>query len=489
MLLGLLTISCTPSGPCDEGFARTVEGDDNCYPVSADDTEDSTPTGTDSDEPPDSDEPVEEFPHAFGDPITTIDYEFENGVEWMDAVVVDETRAIVAGVSGWAWYDLENLERLVDHRGHRTYRVTVDTSTERAYFATRSGNIEVADLSTDSPGPVELPGPKITQGYHEDIAADGGTVLLGGLDEGLIVLDSDLNRLATISAEEAFGVALLGDRGVYADGDQLILLDMSDPTSPAELSRATLRGTGRDIEMNAAHVAVALGGNGVDVYEVVDDELVLDGTLGLPGSSFGVSLDGDWLWIAAWEVVGLAWLGEGGPIMVGHEPPTQSAMGIGAMGGVVALADWQNFTIMQHEPDLAGPEFHDISPIWVDPSSTDPVAVTFTNYGAFDLELELTPSQGFEFSKSSLTLGAAGSETVQLTPPGDQGDLATVLYTTNDPDEEAGQLTIQSKSTQAGSTHQDFELVGFTPPESSLETYMLSDYAGKVVLLDYFTTW
>ena len=490
MLLGFLILGC--SAPCEEGFAKAANG--TCQPISTgggDDTD--TPAddsgGDSGDSGTDSDPPVEELPHSLGDPITTHDSYFMNSREWMDAEVIGTDRAIVAGVSGWAWYDLENTEPLLEEFSQRTYRLSLDRDEMRAYFATRASNLVVVDVSTDSPTPIEIWVPKITQGYHEDIAADGGIVLLGGLDEGLIVLDRDLERLATVEATEAFGCALLDDRGLYADGSTLILLDLSNPESPIELDRADLRGTGRDIAYDGTHVAVATGGTGVDVFSVADDALVAEGELDLPGSAFNVALDGDWLWIASWEVVGLAWLGEGGPVMVGHEPPKQSAMGLGVNDGVVAVGDWQNLTVMHHEDGLAGPEFHDVSPIWVDPNSDEPVAVKLTNWGAMDLELELTPTQGYELSSSALTLSPGGSETLQLTPPGDQGELAVISYTSNDPDEPEGQLTVRSSTTQIGSTHQDFELLGFTPPDTTLEAYQLSDYLGQVVVLVYFTTW
>lgn len=482
VFLGILSFACRE--PCLRGFARAADG--ACHPVASDPTCDSgSPT---YDSSPDTDEPEVELPLVLGDPIETVDGELEPYVEWLDAVVIDKTRAIVAGVSGWAWYDLENHVRLAEHSSGRTYRVAVDRDTQRAFFATRADRIVVVDVSTDTPTPVDLPG-WVTEGFHEDISADGGVVLLGALDEGLVVMDSDLNRLATVPADTAFGVSILDGRGLFADGDELVLLDLSEPSNPVELDRASLRGTGRDIDFDGADVAVAMGGSGVDVFEVVDDALVATGELDVPGSAFGVSLDGDWLWVAAWEVTALAWLGDGGPVVVGHEDPLQSAMGIGAYEGVVAVADWQSLTVLQHNEGLAGPELHDPSPIWVESGSTENVAVVITNWGALELELSLTTTSDFELSTGSLSLSPSGSEVIQLTPPGDQGEQAVIDYTSNDPDETSGQIVVRAKSTQIGSTHPDFELLGFTPPETALSTYALSDYLGQVVLLDYFTTW
>ncbi len=207
VFLGILSFACRE--PCLRGFARAADG--ACHPVASDPTCDSgSPT---YDSSPDTDEPEVELPLVLGDPIETVDGELEPYVEWLDAVVIDKTRAIVAGVSGWAWYDLENHVRLAEHSSGRTYRVAVDRDTQRAFFATRADRIVVVvvDVSTDTPTPVDLPG-WVTEGFHEDISADGGVVLLGALDEGLVVMDSDLNRLTS-------PVLLDADGSVYRSYD------------------------------------------------------------------------------------------------------------------------------------------------------------------------------------------------------------------------------------------------------------------------------
>jgi len=40
-----------------------------------------------------------------------------------------------------------------------------------------------------------------------------------------------------------------------------------------------------------------------------------------------------------------------------------------------------------------------------------------------------------------------------------------------------------------GVEHEDFELLGITWPDTTLESYRLSDYRGDVVFLAYFATY
>ncbi|MDP7111369.1 MAG: hypothetical protein QGH45_05375, partial [Myxococcota bacterium] len=101
---------------------------------------------------------------------------------------------------------------------------------------------------------------------------------------------------------------------------------------------------------------MGLGGNGAAVFEVDGDSLVELGRVAPPGSALSVALDGDYLWIGGWELVGLAWIGPDGPLMLGHEPPESSAMGVGATGGVAVVADWYFVTTMARGDLVAGSE-------------------------------------------------------------------------------------------------------------------------------------
>lgn len=428
-------------------------------------------------------------PLTHGDPITTYETTSGDFAEWMDAEVLEDGRTVLIGVTGLAIVDTETGEALRLPEGHgdgRAYRLAVDN--DIVYMASRADSIRRVDISGDDPVFMDNgPGTQPTTGYHEDISAEGGIVLLGGLDEGLKVLDDTLQTLATVEATSAFGVKKFGDRGLYTDADELVLLDLTDPTNPVELDRLTTAGTGRDIDVEGTRVAVAMGGSGVEIFRLEDDKLLSRGTLTLPGSAFGVDVDGDWAWIAAWETVGLAWLGAGGPVMVGHEDPVQSAMGLGARDGVAVIGDWMNITYMKRAGDFMGPEVHDPGPILYQQGATDPLPVLYTNYGAETLEMELSIGSDWSLSETSLTIEPGASELVTATPGATQ--TMRIDWTSNDPDEATGHTNLDTATTGVGTTHPDFSLLGFTPPETATDTYSLSDYAGTNVFIAYFTTW
>ncbi|MCP4809983.1 MAG: hypothetical protein GY913_07690 [Proteobacteria bacterium] len=469
----LLALACTPT---------------HYYPAD-EDPSDSDPA---SDSAPDSDSDTGErgdISLESGDPIELTDTYRGDFAEWMDAEILEDGRAAIVGVTGFAMYDTVSREVLHLPEGHgdgRAYRVAVDGTT--AWVGTRADQIRKYDLSGDDPAQADL-GPNsrpLGSAYHEDISADGGLVALAGIDQGLYLLDDDANVLKVIAGDAVIGTKVVGDRVYYTDGQELVLLDVTYTDQPVELDRIELRGTGRDIDVEGEHIVVAMGGSGADVFKVVDDVLSKKGQLDLPGSAFGVDVDGDWAWIAAWEVVGLAWLGEGGPIMVGHEDPEQSAMGLGARDGVALIGDWQNMTVMERTGDKMGPEVHPPGPILYQSGNDAPLPMVWTNFGAETLEITLQEA-GLELSETELSLEPGEGKLVTIT----LGNSATsqIAWSSNDPDEPTGQVLVDTANTGLGTEHPEMTLSGFVPPSQSVETYSLSDYAGKPVFIGYWTTW
>ena len=67
---------------------------------------------------------------------------------------------------------------------------------------------------------------------------------------------------------------LADNRLVYSDDEELVLADVSDPVNVTELDRIQVGSEIRDIDFDGSKVAVGLGGNGVVLFNLVDDRLV-----------------------------------------------------------------------------------------------------------------------------------------------------------------------------------------------------------------------
>ena len=493
----LLGAGC--SRDCPPGSARNAEDLCELFPA------DSAAPGQDSSETTSPPEAV----LTYGDPLETINSTLgldpgpSGGgkvfAEWVDAVVLGEGQAVLVGVTGTALLDMETYTILAQYDTNRAYRVDADPDARLVVAGTNSDGLRLIELDS---GSVRrwYGGPEVG---HEDVSIDQGRILVAWRSAGAWLLDTSFSPLAVLPATSATAAVIRGDRALYTDEETLILVDVADPTAPVELDRIALPGAGVDLDFDGTRVAVGLGGRGAVVLTVEADQLVLQGQLVVPGQVQSVSLDGDNLWMGAWEVTALAWLGEGGPVVVGHEAPLYSAMGLGARDGVAIVADWFAATGVRRIAGAAGPEIHteDTQTFQEDGGSEQ---VTFTNYGAFPLDISLeAPGDGFSADPLTLSLVPGERGTVVVTPP--TGPLrdstlrwrvvtpptgplrdSTLRWSSSDPDEPTGTVRLEAPRGGVGEPHPDFELAGFTWPDTTLTSHRLSDYKGKAVFLAYW---
>lgn len=484
-MIGLLValLACTPDAP--EPPADSPDSSSEDSPSDDSPPEDSPPEDS-------GPEPIDwSARFDIGDAIVTTAVggqgQAEPGVrveEWLDAAVLSETRGILVGEGGVRIIDIDTAEVLWRTDNRRVYRMAVDG--DQAVLADRTQGLQILDLS-DLSDPFFTGQIWLTESYHEGVAFDGGRILVGYQEQGGLLLDTAGNELGRLPADNAFAVGLVGDRAVLTDGDELVLFDVADPATPVELDRTTMPGEGRYIDFDGTNLVVALGGQGTSVFRVEDDALIDRGLLTLPGFSADVAIDGDYAWIAAWEVVGLAWIGEDGPVMLSHESPTSSAFGLGAGFGRSVVGDWHYITTMDRVDGVAGPEL--VTDTGVNVTADEDVHLRFGNGGLFPLSVTLDdPPDGVTLDTSSLVVEPGGSEAVVATLPSTPDETIELTWTSDDPDESTGTTTLSLRTDREGSEHPDFTLSGFVHPSPDLVEFNLADQRGKVVFLAYFAT-
>ena len=474
----LLSLACTSPPDCSEGFELRGE---HCYAV---EQSPDSPVG-DSGEPPDSGDSASPLPELeLGDPLSSIEGEHYKGWEFLDGEMLDNGQVLAVGQGGWMLADPATGKTLDEGNLDRAYRLTVDG--DRAYASARTLAVISLDLSSGSP--TMLRREFVTSGYHEDIAADGGRVILGAQEEGVLLLDEELSVQATFPASFGGGVAIEGDTVLATDDEELVLLDLSSGDF-VEVDRAPLSGRGRDIAFDGEQIAVAMGSEGVEVYALEGGALTHRGLLEMPGSAFNVSIDGEMLYVGAWEVVVAAWLGGDKPVVVGHEPPKQSAWAVAARDGVLALMDWGYITPMSLNEGVGGSELHLPEQLWIPPGSTDSVALPLRNWGAFELEVDFDEHGLVDVEPSSASIAPGETQVFTLTPTTPWSGRVELGLSSNDPDEEDTRLALQEAEGSLGAEHPEMALEGYEPPSSALEVYDLADYRGKPVFMAYFTTW
>lgn len=488
-LISLGLTGCTAD--CPKGFEAKDDG--NCYAAYPDD-----PAKDSGGDPGDSGDPDTDPPWTgdfeLGDPINFVESreaknnDGEGLVEWVDAeVIADGAYGFMVGQGGIGVMDLDDSSMVAIEGTDRGYRTDVDGTF--AIVGTRERGVFTVDLSDPTAPQIGPRDQGNSYGYHEDVSTSDGLVLVGWRDDGGILLDTDLNEVGKIPADDAFAVGLHGDRATLTDGTTLGLWDVSDPATPVQLDSLTMATEGRDISFDGTHVAVGLGGHGVAVYKVVNDQLVEHGSLEVPGSSLSVSLDGNFLWIGAWEVAALAYLGGPEAVMLGHEKGARSVMALGAGGNRAAIADWTYQTVMSVNLGVAGPELVVEDTLWFPETATEDDAqfLRVSNGGLFPLEVDLGEgSEGYTIEGGALTLQPGEKASVLITPPASPPEDVRIDYSSNDPDESQPSLFLKRAGDVLGQQHPDFTMQGFAWPENELADYTLSEQQGKVVYLVYW---
>lgn len=480
----LLVSGCATAEPCPEGSAREKDG--LCYLLGDAPGDSATPDGSDSGDPDPDPDPGTET----GDPILTRGTsETEPGamlVEWVDAAMINDDYGLVVGQGGYGVIDARTGALVVKGDERRGLRVATDGNL--AAIATRTDGMPLLDL-TDPLNPARLNSLRFDgiDGPHEDVAVDGGRILLGYHSNGALLLNAEGTTLTTIPGDDIFAVALQGDRALVTDGTALELWDLTDLGAPVQLATTTMSAEGRDLAWQGEHVAVGMGGGGTGVWSLVGDVFTHRADLFTPGSALSVDIDEDRLWIGAWEVSALADLAVEPPVVIGHESPTFSAMGIAAAGGRAVVADWFASAALEAVDGMRSPEVVPPRDLYFPLDSDIALAATFENGGTGELVISVdAPSDGYTVSPTSLALAPGAAGVVVVTPPSDGRPRTTMRWSSNDIDEPEGTVLLAAADQGVGSEHVDFSLQGFEVPDRSLRTYNFADTRGKVVVLVYW---
>ena len=493
-LLAFGTVSCS-SPPCPKG--SELRGNGLCYlidsaPESDTTGEEDTASPEDTSTPGDTGTPTSDY--TYGDPIEVLGTYGEGGgagmpilYEWTDAAAIDDDYAIVTGQGGYGIISMADGNLIHQENIRRALRVATDG--QNAILASRTDGLVRIDVSRgpDTRGSLDFRGPMLTTA-HEDVDIQGDLVAVGWRSEGLYLLDLDGDVLSNVPAEDAFAVSFEGERVAYTDVAELVLMDISDPTSPVELDRQPMSGEGRDMSWKGEHLMVGLGGTGTGVWAVEDDQLVHRGDVRTPGSALSVAVDGDNGWIGAWEVTALVDLSANPPVVLGHEVPEDSAMGVGASGGRAVVADWFHSTALGANDGFAGPELLVASDLYFDPELASTQRLDVENHGPIALELTLDGADpGYSLSESTVTV-PPGERTVLTVAWTDDSRPAPsdLRWTSNDPDEPSGIVRLQPADQGIGTEHEDFTVPGIQLPDTSERSWTLSEARGKVVVLVYW---
>ena len=298
----------------------------------------------------------------------------------------------------------------------------------------------------------------------------------------------------------AWKVDVEGAHAYVADAEGgLRVVSIATPNAPSIVQSLPTTGTARDVDATSTRVFVALGADGVDVFE-----RGADGLLGFShrflsdGSVQAVSADGPLLAVAAWSHVELR--DAATDELLGTEdvrlyPRFDQVLGVALRGDLLFVDEWEGLHVVQYRQGRVGPDiFIQEELLDFDGSTEGARAVIVRNRGVLDLEItgvRVDDPDRFSVDRTTLSIAPGGAGVIEVThtpPPGGGGGSieSRIVLDTNDPD--AGQNPYQLFLIAGNSTLLEVgdtvgaEFAIFDPTGSG----QLENLRGRVVILGYF---
>lgn len=481
LLLGAV-VGCaadkTPAEPCPEGSHREADGlchlDDTAAPAGA---------GADSGAGLPTDDPCGDLPGGLsaGDPVASgAPVRSEEFLEHLDAALLGDGRALLGANNGWAVLDLAagRFTHVEFATARSVYRLAADPEAGLAWGGTQSRGLMRWDLSTDPP--TMLGEVRAWSGWHGDVAADGGRALLALGADGAVLLGADGEVLGRIEGP-ALAVALEGDRALVSDGSTLQSWSLVDPEN-AELDGVVeLSGHAADLALQGQRAAVAAGSAGVHLVELDDAGApVWRESWSTPAAAYGVAIDGDAVWGAAWDGVVFGRWDADGPLRLGEERTPGLALGVDARGGEVVVADWTAALPLTGATDRSGPALRAPTRLDLVPDLSGSMVVE--NAGQGGLQVAFAPESGLTAAPEQLVL-CAGEQAVVTVEADTSGRIGVE---TNAVDALEDGIQVERGAGGLGAAHPPVELALWDPVAGSSAPWSLADHAGELVYIGWF---
>jgi len=299
--------------------------------------------------------------------------------------------------------------------------------------------------------------------------------------------------------DNAWKLDLHEGRGYVVDGTRLHVLDLADPRLPVRLGTLDLPGSGRDVDAHGDRVFVALGGDGIAVFDLAS----LDPgglptalpTVAVDGSAQAVQANDLLLGVASWSHVAVydrESLLRLGTERTGEYPTFEEDLGVALIGDLVLVAEWRAMHALRFHPGYVSPD------IWIpdemfafpaDEARTKTFAVR--NRGPLPLEIgpiATTAPERFTVTPGSAVLapGESTDLTLAFTPPAPAPSPTLLAIETNDADAGQSPLEIPIVTTESGRLDVGDVLDGafaFLDPTGARD---IENLRGKVTVLAYF---
>ena len=402
---------------------------------------------------------------------------------YFGTAMIDADHALVSGNIGILVMALDTVTELsLGDDTRQGYRVAYDPDRQIAWMGKAKEPVLIQFDASDLHAVVMVEDYHDEVGLTEHLSAEQGRVLVG--TEGRAVLvDADTGLTAKFDTGSSYGVGMVGDRAIIADGNLIGLWDLSDPTAPSLIDQIEAGDLGWDVAFDGTRAAVSLGSSGVDIFEVTDDVLSLTTHFDLPRSNYDVAMDGDHLWIAGWSGTWIADLAADPPALLGEDPALALSWTLTAGWGRALVGEFDIAHVLEQR-DGGGPEISVTEEVLFPVDGPRWMSFEIRNDGLSTLKAALEPV-GCLTSTLEVAPEPGEREVLEVVLTGPIGEASLTWYS-NDPDEGTGHVDMIEANDIIGLPHPPFEESAFTWPVEDLGPVTQEDFLGKVTFLNYF---
>jgi len=352
-------------------------------------------------------------------------------------------------------------------------------------------------------------------GMVEDLLATDTHVYVVLGDAGLRVLSRDGGNLSEVAQlvdgfDQALGLAMHGTHTLIVGNGPagLAVVDVLNPSAPAITNTFKTYGVGRKVDVSGDFAFVAAVGGGVSVHDLTQaDPYPPVASWPTHSSTMDISVtDAGLAFVANWEDLVVLDVSVPQNIQFLASEVITTGGGSSKVVGVVGrddvayVADWSTLATYMYVEGRSAPDIH-LSKTKLKfglVSLKKGKAILVENFGSEPLEVSNIQSDNplfqVDVSAETMVINPGGIDYLEIVfePVDDSEVKAHLTMTTNDPDESLVDIPLSANvisGKQLGGPFDGDEPMIYLEVDTGKDVTVMSEHAGKVVLLAYFATW
>jgi len=439
--------------------------------------------------------------------LSLTDYHNPQANHILDAEVVGDVLIISAMVQGVEFYDISNpgqLNHLTNFNlggggwGGGIKANCVKALGSFAYFTTYNGDgLYVVNISNPS-NPQNLGTITGSSGMNlENLDVKDNLLAVAAHEDGVLLYNvsnpQNSTYFYTINCSNAWGVRIHNNYVYIADEQTIKIYDVSSELTPIFKNEIEIANAVKDIAIDETLMYVAIGSNGVDVYDIsnMEDPQLLDNFNTNTMANRIAVFDGG-LAIADWDDVDIINWNGSTLEHVGYKNTGNRTMGIAAKDNFIYSAEWASVQAFEYG-EIMGPDLDlntwELNYPYVEPGFSTILSLDITNNGnsALTISDNYTTHSDFEILNSLSILDPGESQLVEIVYNATTANASGAyrIYS-NDPDEP--EIICETNGNIDGAN------VGEAAPDFNLQyvangngNFQLSDHLGEVVVIAFFS--